>query len=151
MSWFGQWPWLLVLPLVAVGGLLFVSRRDALGLAIATVGVFVLGQLTRLVIDRTRPGDEVLHEQTGLRSSFPSGHITLYVTLFGFLAIVARARIRSRTLRRAAIVPLVALIVLVGPSRIYLGAHWPSDVAGSYALAGAWLAIALRTRSASQV
>jgi undecaprenyl-diphosphatase len=158
-SWFGQMPWSVALPLVAFAGVLFVSRRDALGLAISVIGVEALGQVTRLAIDRPRPGDEVLHEKAGMLSSFPSGHVTLYVALFGFLAIVARARIRARAPRVAVVAALVAVIALVGPSRVYLAWHWPTDVAGSYALAGAWLVVAAhlrqldatRTRSASQV
>jgi len=158
VSWFGYQPWSVALPLSALAGLVFVSRRDALGLAVSVIGATALGELTRLVLDRPRPND-VLHLETGVLSSFPSGHVTLYLALFGYLAIVAGARIRARAPRVAVIGALVAVIALVGPSRVYLGSHWPTDVAGGYALAGAWLVIAARvrqpiaarTRSASHV
>jgi undecaprenyl-diphosphatase len=152
ISWLGLMPWSVVVPVTAFGVLLFVSRGDAFGLAIAVIGAETLTELIRLVVDRIRPDDQARHLQTGWISGFPSGHVTLYVALFGALAFAARRQIRSRAPRVAATAACVAIIALVGPSRVYLGAHWPSDVAGSYALAGAWLLVAMhlgRTLAAS--
>ena len=73
-----------------------------------------------------------------------------YVALFGFLAYLAWIALRSRVLRWAAVSLCVVLLVLVGPSRIYLGAHWASDVLGGYLLGGLWLSVVLHAYVAWQ-
>jgi undecaprenyl-diphosphatase len=72
-------------------------------------------------------------------SSFPSGHVLTYVSIYGFAAHLATTLIRRQWLRVAVTGPLVGLVVLVGPSRVYLGHHWPTDVLASYLLGFAWL------------
>jgi membrane-associated phospholipid phosphatase len=65
-------------------------------------------------------------------SSFPSGHVLTYVGLYGFLAHLVEAHVDAAWPRRAGVAALVALVGLVGPSRVQQGHHWPSDVLGSY-------------------
>lgn len=67
-------------------------------------------------------------------SSFPSGHVLNYMGVYGFLAYLAGTRLRPGALRNAIVGGLVSLLALVGPSRIYLGHHWFTDVLASYLL-----------------
>ena len=67
-------------------------------------------------------------------SSFPSGHVLIYTGIYGFLAFLLETLVRSDRLRKILTSLLVALIALVGPSRIYLGHHWFTDVLASYLL-----------------
>lgn len=72
-------------------------------------------------------------------SSFPSGHVLIYTAVYGFLAFLLETLVRSDRVRRAMVTALVALIGLVGPSRIYLGHHWLTDVLASYLLGTSYL------------
>ena len=72
-------------------------------------------------------------------SSFPSGHVLIYTGVYGVLAVLREMLVRGNRARRAAISCLVALMGLVGPSRIYLGHHWFTDVMASYLLGVAYL------------
>lgn len=67
-------------------------------------------------------------------SSFPSGHVLTYMGVYGFQAFLAHSLIRPAALRRLAVGSLAGLIGLVGPSRIYQGHHWFTDVIASYLL-----------------
>jgi membrane-associated phospholipid phosphatase len=67
-------------------------------------------------------------------NSFPSGHTLFYVTFFGFLGYLAYAQLKPGRLRTAVLWVTGLLILLVGPSRIWMGHHWASDVLASYAL-----------------
>jgi undecaprenyl-diphosphatase len=67
-------------------------------------------------------------------SSFPSGHVLTYVGLYGFLAYLAHTLIKPPLPRWLTVTSLTGLIGLVGPSRIYQGHHWATDVLASYLL-----------------
>ena len=71
--------------------------------------------------------------------SFPSGHVTRATMLFGWLALAAWVRRRRWVLLAGCTV----LVWVEGFSRVYLGDHWPTDVAGGILLGGAGLALAL--------
>jgi membrane-associated phospholipid phosphatase len=77
-------------------------------------------------------------------SSFPSGHVITYVGTYGFLTYLAHTLIRPVAARRVVVGGLAALLALVGPSRIYQGHHWPTDVTASYLLGTSYV-VALTT------
>ena len=73
-------------------------------------------------------------------SSFPSGHVLTYVGTYGFLSfLVYSARQAAAWCAGRCRSALVGMIGLVGPSRIYQGHHWPTDVAASYMLGLSYL------------
>jgi len=72
-------------------------------------------------------------------SSFPSGHVLTYVGTYGYAAFVIYSTVKPPLLRWPLTAGLVGLIALVGPSRIYLGHHWPTDVTASYLLGTTYL------------
>lgn len=72
-------------------------------------------------------------------SSFPSGHVLNYIGVYGFLAFLANAWIRPKAVRGVVVGGLLGLIGLVGPSRVYLGHHWFTDVTASYMLGTTYL------------
>lgn len=74
--------------------------------------------------------------------SYPSGHVTGAVLLYGLLFIVA-GRLRRRWQRLAVRVPCAAIIVITGFDRRWGGAHWPTDVLASYALGAVLLVLRL--------
>ena len=71
--------------------------------------------------------------------SFPSGHVALMLAVYGLLAWLWIRSSRSPLERTVAVLLLAALLVIVGWARVRLGAHWPSDVLGGYAIGLAWL------------
>ncbi len=70
--------------------------------------------------------------------SFPSGHVVTYIANFGMPAYLAGIDLRDRPARAIVIAPWMGLLVLIGPSRVYIGAHWASDVLGAYLLGSLW-------------
>lgn len=72
-------------------------------------------------------------------SSFPSGHVIIYMGVYGFLAFLAHIWIRSDIIRRSVVGFLMSMLALVGPSRVYLGHHWFTDVLASYLLGTTYL------------
>jgi len=70
--------------------------------------------------------------------SFPSGHVLFFVVFFGFIAYLAWLH-QTGFARISVIAICCALVLLIGPSRVYLGAHWASDVVGSYIIGVLWL------------
>jgi undecaprenyl-diphosphatase len=124
--------------LVATGVALFAGRRRLalLGLSSVILGSVVMN-LLKHGFDRPRP-DLVEHATVTYHSSFPSGHSMMAALVYLTLGILL-ARTQSRKRVRTFIVAISMLVtVLVGVSRVYLGVHWPTDVAAGWALGGAW-------------
>jgi undecaprenyl-diphosphatase len=70
--------------------------------------------------------------QTIQQPSFPSGHTLHYTVFYGFLLFVVATNFKRSWPRAALLIIFALLILLVGPSRVYLGEHWPTDVLGGY-------------------
>jgi membrane-associated phospholipid phosphatase len=142
VSWFGFRPQSLLLPGAATAGVWLVGfRREARYMCFAWAGSLV-SYSTKRFVQRPRPaGEGILVARANLRdSSFPSGHTLHYVSFWGFFAYLCFSEIRGRWLRWAPVSGIASIIGLVGPSRIYLGHHWLTDVLASYCLGVGYLA-----------
>jgi len=150
------------LTFVAVFGLLFAVRlrREAVVAVAAALLAGLSDSLLKELTARPRPSAALVHVWNPPGGySFPSGHVVHYTVLFGF-ACYALLRLahdvgtrpslmgrRARWLYLTVALTLATLVVLVGPSRVYLGAHWPTDALGGYLLGALWLAGAVRVAS----
>jgi membrane-associated phospholipid phosphatase len=109
---------------------------------LATASSAVLTSVLKVLIGRPRPpsflGNTGDFFWSVDRYSFPSGHVLFYVVFFGFIAFLAWSHLTGYV-RWLIIAMCGFLIVLIGPSRVYLGAHWASDVIGSYVIGVLWL------------
>jgi undecaprenyl-diphosphatase len=125
-------------PLIAAYYFRHGRRRLALATVLVTAGN-LLNPLIKSIVERPRPTTDIVSvlEQTN-HSSFPSGHALGAMVFYGFLAWIAWT-----SGRRWLAAGCAAFILLVGVSRMYLGAHWPSDVAAGYVIGFVWL-LALR-------
>ena len=135
-------------PLVVLAALvLFIKgmRREGGLILLVALTSFITVQAIKAAIARPRPSADlvqVFEQSSGY--SFPSGHVTHYVAFLGTLAFILSTRIKG-SLTRGLVQGFVAVLLLsMGLSRIYLGAHWPSDVVAGYvvgaavAAAGVW-------------
>lgn len=128
-----------------VFGLYLIWRRRfywLAALASSVLGGMLLNKILKYAFHRPRPffTDPLL---TLTSYSFPSGHTMMATVLYGVIAAYFFTAI-SGWRRRALIVFLASfLILLVGFSRMYLGAHYLSDVLGAMAEGMAWLALCL--------
>ncbi|MBK5206283.1 MAG: bifunctional DedA family/phosphatase PAP2 family protein, partial [Polaromonas sp.] len=130
----------VALAVIAAVGLLLALKRcwrtlaywlTAVGFAQALVWTL------KLTLGRARP----LAMYAGVEQfSFPSGHAASSIVLYGFLAVLL-ARGKSPRVRSAIALVAALLVGLISFSRLYLGAHWLSDVLASLSLGTAWVAL----------
>jgi membrane-associated phospholipid phosphatase len=99
----------------------------------------ILNWIVKRLIKRPRPTEELVTVTRVINEpSFPSGHVMHYINWFGLLIYLLATNWRSGKLRNTLIAICTSLIALIGPSRVYLGAHWPSDVMAGYIYGGLW-------------
>jgi membrane-associated phospholipid phosphatase len=145
LPWFGPLMLGISLPgffpqsvlLIAGVALLFwrSGYRTETKFALAASASAIITEVVKRIVARPRPDAGLVSVVEGATGhSFPSGHTLFYVTFFGFLAYLAYAQLKPGRLRTAVLWGSGLLILLVGPSRIWMGQHWASDVLASYAL-----------------
>jgi undecaprenyl-diphosphatase len=76
-------------------------------------------------------------------ASFPSGHTMMATIIYGFMAVFLISRTASWLSRFLIVTLMVVFVFLVALSRMYLGAHYLSDVLAAMAAGIAWLALCL--------
>jgi undecaprenyl-diphosphatase len=133
---------LIVLTLAAVTGFFLVTKRYGAALyAVLSVGTgALLSQTLKQYYGRPRP-DLVDHLDTVHTLSFPSGHALVTTVAYLTLASIMIGFLDDRRARIYVLSVAVLVAVMVGVSRVYLGVHWPSDVAAGWALGAAWASL----------
>ena len=143
VSWFGFRPQSRLLPPAYAAVLWIASFRLEAVFQLAASGTGLVSTIVKSFMQRPRPvaGRDIRVVAAPLHgASLPSGHVLAYVGVYGWMAIMADRRIKPRLLRRLAVGALTTLVAAVGPSRVYLGHHWPSDVLASYLMGSSYLA-----------
>ena len=119
-------------------------RRWALALPVVVAGAGAVQFLAKWAVDRPRPNLDSW--------GFPSAHVLSLVVLCGYLAYVATIGSARRGRRRLAVGACVGIVGTVAYSRMYLDAHFLSDVLGGFTAGLAYLFVAIwATRSAPRL
>jgi undecaprenyl-diphosphatase len=114
-------------------------RHAAVLFTLAAAGAEALDFLLKLFFRRARP-EAYFGYALPSSYSFPSGHSMLSACIFGTLAAVVAPRLPQVWQKLATWAAAGLAALLIGTSRIYLGVHYPSDVAAGYAAAIIWIA-----------
>jgi membrane-associated phospholipid phosphatase len=143
LSWIGFAPQVDVISLLVVVFLFASGLKWETVVSIANmVGISALGTGIKLLVSRARPTANLVNVISQLNdSSFPSGHVLYFTACFGFLLFLTYTLVKHSWWRRAALAVFGGMMLLIGPSRIYVGQHWASDVLAAYLLGSIWLAL----------
>lgn len=120
-------------------------RLEAVVIVVLSAVSYLLNNLIKLIVSRPRPSAslvDVIQGASGL--SFPSGHVMSYIAFWGLIFSLGIILFkRDRWWQYLLLLLSGAMVVLIGPSRIYLGDHWASDVLGGYLFGGLLLGMSL--------
>ncbi|SFA91773.1 MULTISPECIES: phosphatase PAP2 family protein [unclassified Bacillus (in: firmicutes)] len=127
---------------VIVGTLiLWILKKYSLSIFLAvssTLGA-VFNILLKNIFQRERPDIQPLISEVGF--SFPSGHSMGSFIFYGALAFVIVHFAKKNLWKYFGVFVMVAIIALIGISRVYLGVHFPSDIIAGFSAGGAWLTV----------
>ncbi|WP_175538904.1 phosphatase PAP2 family protein [Mucilaginibacter polytrichastri] len=132
ISWFGYFPGSIIMVVLATGIFLLLKyKREALFM-LSTAFAGVVSTIFKIIVNRPRPSEPLVHVfKKASQQSFPSGHVLFYIVYFGFLTMLM---IQLKDLPKSIRIIIgsfsVFLIFSIPFSRIYLGAHWFTDVVG---------------------
>ena len=134
---FGGAIFLIVLTIV----LLVLIKNKKIGISIFSnlVIVTILNQLLKAILQRPRPTEYRIVEETGY--SFPSGHSMVSMAFYGYLIYLIYKYVKNKYIKWISIVLLSILVCSIGISRIYLGVHYTSDVLGGFLISMSYLVI----------
>ena len=126
---------------IATITLFIVIKNKKIGISILSnvAIVTVLNQLIKRILQRPRPTEYRIIEETGY--SFPSGHSMVSMAFYGYLIYLIYKYVKNKYVKWISIILLSLLICLIGISRIYLGVHYTSDVLGGFLISISYLII----------
>lgn len=116
------------------------------GLVTTLAGAAGSAYVLKEIVARARPGGLIPYAAVETSYSFPSGHATVSMALYGFIAFLL-CRLYPRY-KAITITVAIIIILSIGFSRLYLGLHFPSDVIAGYVVGGLalWLGIKLTNK-----
>ena len=143
ITFLGKHQFLIPANLFLISYFLLVKKQNWFSIRVITIAIssLVLMLLLKQLFQRKRPLSPLLKAAKGL--SFPSGHAIMAVTFYGLLIYILQHSITIDWLKWFATILVVALIISIGFSRIYLRVHYASDVAAGFIIGILWLLISL--------
>lgn len=132
--------------LAIVAAIIFSAKKyywHSIGILLSVGIAEIVSLVLKNLIGRHRPPHDLALVATD-SASFPSGHTIAAIAFYGFLIYFLGKEIKNKQAKNILMAFCAAMILLAGFARIYLGAHWPSDVLASYILGGIWLWIIIR-------
>ena len=135
ITYLGNYQTIVILCLVL---LIIKPLRFVYGIPVSTGAAFVtvLNKSIKHVVHRPRPSD-VVHLVNEGGFSFPSGHSITSMFVYGLLVYLVRKNVKNRKTADVLTIVLAVPLILIGPSRIYLGVHYPTDVLAGWCLGAA--------------
>ena len=135
VSEIGFWQW-SVPETLGVAGIFWALRFRLEALFILlTTSSNILNAIVKRLIKRPRPNQELVSVVRVINEpSFPSGHVMHYTNFYGLLIYLLATNWKPGRLRNTLIGLCTGMIATIGPSRVYLGAHWPSDVMAGFSM-----------------
>ncbi|MDP2801228.1 MAG: phosphatase PAP2 family protein [Phreatobacter sp.] len=127
----------LVVTVTAVYLVLVGKRAAALFVVLAVTGGTLLSHGLKMLFDRPRP-DLIPNAPLELTASFPSGHAMVSAVTYLTLGVLLTRLDAPRRIHAYFLAVAVVMTVMIGISRVYLGAHWPTDVLAGWCLGAAW-------------
>ena len=143
----------IIVVLVFAYLLLVGKHRTGWFMVFAVVGGTIISTVLKMLFDRPRP--DLIGAPEVFTASFPSGHATVSAVVFLTIGAMLAESSPEQQLKRFFVGVAIALTLLVGVSRIYLGVHYPTDVLAGWSLGAAWALLCttaahfLRERAAS--
>ena len=134
---FGGAIFLIVVTIVLF--ILIKNKKIRLSIFANLVIITILNQLLKRILQRPRPTEYRIIEETGY--SFPSGHSMISMAFYGYLIYLIYKYAKNKYIKWISIVLLSILICAIGISRIYLGVHYTSDVLGGFLISISYLII----------
>ena len=129
---------LALFAVAAVGFLLIQKKRlSAVLLVLGLLGGVTLSEGLKAAFERERPPSAYQAVET-LNASFPSGHALLSTVFYLSLAVMLSRAFPRRRLKIYVLGVGIGIAVLVGLTRIYLAAHWATDVFAGWSVGAAW-------------
>lgn len=137
----GSTPSVVAAVIIATGFLWTQQRRTyiVISLWVTCLGAVATTTIGKLLIARHRP--EIVLDVNAAGWSFPSGHATAAMAVYGFIAYAIARALPGFRERFEVIYFAGVLIVLIGFSRIFLGVHYLTDVLGGFLVGAFWLLI----------
>ena len=115
------------------------NKKLSLGIILNLAGITIINQILKFIFRRERPTGYRLIEMSGY--SFPSGHAMASLAFYGLLIYITKRLVKNKYLKILLITINIAIIILIGVSRIYLGVHYLSDVLTGYSISIIYLLI----------
>jgi undecaprenyl-diphosphatase len=115
--------------------------RGALLVVLTLAGAGLLDTGLKLLFGRVRPEAFFDRYPAPESFSFPSGHALFATCFFGGVAVLLSHRLRHPLSRALVWALALTVILVIGASRVYLGVHYPTDVAGGFAVGVVWMVL----------